>query len=226
MKSEWSSESKDLTHLYIYNQLKRMDKINEKKWKFVAIFSSLCLGLTLMLLAYTINLPKTVPLIISVNDFGEAKYIGAANKLNYSGMRVPQVAIEYQIRKFITNKYSLSTDGAVCRDNIRDIYAMLTSSATVKYSDELKEVNPLTEVGKTIRTVDIESILKLSANSYQIDFYVISENYEHRQRTSTHIRGIVHIEFLTPEKEDQIKNPLGIYIKNYDFTEIKTGAIR
>ena len=91
---------------------------------------------------------------------------------------------------------------------------------------ELKEVNPLTELGKTIRTVDIESILKLSANSYQIDFYVISENYEHRQRTSTHIRGIVHIEFLTPEKEDQIKNPLGIYIKNYDFTEIKTGAIR
>lgn len=226
MKSEWSSESKDLTHLYIYNQLKRMDKINEKKWKFVAIFSSLCLGLTLMLLAYTINLPKTVPLVIAVNDFGEAKYMGPANKLNYSGMRVPQVAIEYQIRKFIANKYSLSTDGTVCRNNIRDIYAMLTSSATVKYSDELKEVNPLTELGKTIRTVDIESILKLSANSYQIDFYVISENYEHRQRTSTHIRGIVHIELLTPEKEDQIKNPLGIYIKNYDFTEIKTGAIR
>ena len=106
MKSEWSSESKDLTHLYIYNQLKRMDKINEKKWKFVAIFSSLCLGLTLMLLAYTINLPKTVPLVIAVNDFGEAKYMGPANKLNYSGMRVPQVAIEYQIRKFIANKYS------------------------------------------------------------------------------------------------------------------------
>ena len=108
MKSEWSSESKDLTHLYIYNQLKRMDKINEKKWKFVAIFSSLCLGLTLMLLAYTINLPKTVPLVIAVNDFGEAKYMGPANKLSYSGLIVPEKVIKNVIEKFVDNKFVIT----------------------------------------------------------------------------------------------------------------------
>lgn len=224
MKSEWGSENKELTHLYIYEQLKRMDRINEKKWKFVAIFSALCLSFTLMLLAYTINLPKTVPLVISVSDFGEAKYVGAANKLSYSGMKIPQVAIEYQIRKFVINKFSLSTDGEVCRNNIREIYTMLTSTGSVKYSDELRDVNPLADVGKIIRSVDIESVLKLSSNSYQIDFYVNTENYEHRQKTASHIRGIVQTELLAPDKEDLIKNPLGIYIKDYDFTEIKTGV--
>lgn len=226
MKSEWSSESKDLTHLYIYNQLKRMDKINEKKWKFVAIFSSLCLGLTLMLLAYTINLPKTVPLVIAVNDFGEAKYMGPADKLSYSGLIVPEKVIKNVIEKFVDNKYSLSSDRIICKKNIESNFMFLTKEASEKYKQELKEKNPLNDFGKRIKIVEFESFLKLSDSSYQVDFSVTSSSINFSDREKKVVRGVIQIQMMVPSKIEMDFNPLGIYVRNYDFTEIKTGAIR
>ena len=224
MKSEWGSENKELTHLYIYEQLKRMDRINEKKWKFVAIFSALCLSFTLMLLAYTINLPKTVPLVIAVNDFGEAKYMGAADKLSYSGMKVPEKVIKNVIEKFVNNKFSLSSDGIICQKNIKSNYMFLTKEASEKYSQELQEKNPLNDFGNRIKLVEFESFLKLSDSSYQVDFSVTSNSMNFSDREKKVVRGVIQIQMMVPSEKERDFNPMGIYIKNYDFTEIKTGV--
>ena len=76
------------------------------------------------------------------------------------------------------------------------------------------------KVGQVIRTVDVESIIKLSQKSYQIDFVVTEQERSGKVKGRTRMRGVLEIEFLTPAAEDMEKNPLGIYISNFDFTVV------
>lgn len=223
MKAEWTEEKKSLGHLYVYEQLVQMDKSNQKKWKAIAIFSMGCLALSLITLCYSINLPKTVPLVIAVNDFGEAKYMGAANKLSYSGIRVPEKHIENVIKKFVDNKYSLSSDRIICKKNIESNFMFLTKEASAKYTQELQEKNPLNDFGKRIKIVEFESFLKLSDSSYQVDFSVTSNSMNFSDREKKVVRGVIQIQMMTPSKTELDFNPLGVYVKNYDFTELKRG---
>ena len=98
-KTDWKLEKSGNTPLEIYEGIERDRKLNEDKWKIFAYISIAGFALALVVMAWCINLPKTVPVLISINDFGEAKYIGEVNRINYSGIKVPEIAIEYQIRK-------------------------------------------------------------------------------------------------------------------------------
>lgn len=115
MKDTWAKENSNYTHLYVYKKLEQIEKSEKKKWKTIAIISVSLLLVSFLVMIYAVNLPRTVPMVITVSDWGEAKYVGEIGKLNYDGVKVPKIAIEYQIRKFVINKYSISSDYAVTR---------------------------------------------------------------------------------------------------------------
>ncbi len=224
MESEvWPSLKKDYTHLYVYKKLQEKDAADYKLLKTAFIVCASLLALSLVVMVYAINLPRSVPMVITVSDWGEAKYVGEVSKLNYSGIKVPEIAIEYQIRKFVSNKYTLSTDANIVRKNLKDCYSCLTSSSSQKLSEELRKYNPLKDVGNIIKTVEIQSILNLSQNSYQVDFIVTTTSPAGRVENTARLRGVITTALMEPGNDDKVLNPLGIYIKNFDFTEIKTG---
>lgn len=220
-KTNWTLEKSKNTPLEIYERMERDRKRNENKWKIFAYISIAGFILSLAVMAWAINLPKTVPVLVSVSDFGEAKYIGEVNRINYSGIKVPEIAIEYQIRKFVTNKYTIPGDAEVLRNNLKDCYSCLTRDTSSKLSAELKEHNPLQDVQNLRKKVDIESVLKTSKNSYQIDFTITQSAPNTTNRHTIRMRGLVTLILLEPHEDDKILNPLGIYFSAYDFTEIK-----
>lgn len=85
----------------------------------------------------------------------------------------------------------------------------------------LRQDNPLKNVGKAFRTVDIETVLKLSESSYQADFVISDKDRTASRVRKRRFRGIISIKLLEPAKEDMILNPLGIYVTDFDFKEIK-----
>lgn len=72
-----------------------------------------------------------------------------------------------------------------------------------------------------IKNVEIQSVLSLSKNSYQVDFIVSSTSTNGKLLKSERKRGVLTIDLMEPAEEDKILNPLGIYITNFDFTDIK-----
>ena len=125
-KTNWTLEKSKNTPLEIYERMERDRKRNENKWKIFAYISIAGFILSLVVMAWAINLPKTVPVLVSVSDFGEAKYIGEVNRINYSGIKVPEIAIEYQIRKFVTNKYTIPGDAEVLRNNLKYLFCFVS----------------------------------------------------------------------------------------------------
>ena len=220
-KTEWKLEKSKNTPLEIYEKMEYDRRRSENKWKIFAYISIAGFALSLVVMVWAINLPRTVPVLVSVNDFGEAKYIGEVNRINYSGIKVPDVAIEYQIRKFVTNMFTIPGDAEVLRNNLKDCYSCLTRDTSSKLSAELKEHNPLQDVQSMRKKVEIESVLKTAKNSYQVDFTITQSAPNNTNRHTIRMRGLITITLLEPHDDDKILNPLGIYFSAYDFTEIK-----
>ena len=214
-------EKETKSPLEMYEEFVRNDALRDKKFRIFAWTSCLGFLIALLICFYAVNLPKQVPLVITVSDWGEAKYVGNISRLNYQGLKIPAVAIEYQIRKFVSNFFEIPGDTAVLKKNLRDCYASVDAATAEKLSNTLKEDNPLKNVGKIFRTIDIESVLKLTDSSYQADFVLSDKDKSASRVNKRRFRGILTIKLLEHAKDDMILNPLGIYITDFEFKEIK-----
>jgi type IV secretion system protein VirB5 len=166
---------------------------------------------------YAVRMQKTVPVLINVMPNGEAQFLGEVRQPGQ--IAVPEAAIQFQIRRFITNLRSVSTDSQVLYNNIEDCYAMVTSSYEPAMTRFLREASPFALVGKTRRTVEIESAIKITGSSYQIDWAETSVDSS-QARKPTRMRAIVTVKLLPATDETVKKNPLGIYIDNCEMTQL------
>ncbi len=208
-----------------YDRIIGMQNKENKTWRLIAIISMLIVFAFLGILIYAINLPKTVPMVITVSDWGEAKYVGNISKFSYNNIEVPDVAIQYQIKKFITNMNTITSDADVMKQNIRDCYNMLDDQAQAKLSNILRTNNPFEKFGNIKQSILIESILQLTSKSYQVEYIQSKMSMTGIITAETRYRAIISITLLEPPEDKKIENPLGIYITDFDFTKIKNKTI-
>jgi type IV secretion system protein VirB5 len=196
-----------------------LDKQKEMKWwrgvigvGFLALFSaSLCFNI------YAVNLQKTVPVLVNVMPSGEAQYLGEVRQ--NAALAVPEAAIQWQVRKFVANLRSVSTDPQVLYNNIDECYAMITNRFEPVMTRSLRSASPFDLVGKTRRSVEVESILKITGSSYQIDWIETSIDGQASRKTAR-MRALVTVALLPVNENTIKKNPLGIYIENYEVTQL------
>ena len=205
-----------------YDRIIGLQNKENKTWRIIAVTSLSFLFLSLLLLLYAIKLPKTIPMVITVSEYGEAKYVGNVSKMSYSNMKVPDIAIQYQIKRFVTNMNTITSDAQVMRQNIRDCYNMLSGDAGLKLSNILKNDNPFDKFGDIKQSILLESILQLSPQSYQVDYIQSKITMTGVVTDRTRYRGIISIALLEPPEDKKIENPLGIYISDFDFTKVNT----
>lgn len=205
-----------------YDRIIGLQNKENRTWRIIAVASLSFLFLSLILLLYAIKLPKTIPMVITVSEYGEAKYVGNVSKMSYSNMKVPDIAIQYQIKRFVTNMNTITSDAQVMRQNIRDCYNMLSGDAGLKLSNILKNDNPFDKFGDIKQSILLESILQLSPQSYQVDYIQSKITMTGVVTDRTRYRGIISIALLEPPEDKKIENPLGIYISDFDFTKVNT----
>lgn len=219
-QTSWIPSKNDKTPLSLYEDFKKSERKKENRWKRISLISTLGFIASMAMVAYALSLPKTIPLVISVSDFGEAKYLGDVSKYSYNSMQVPKECYEYQLRKFISNCYTLPTDFAVLKKNLNENYSLLNSTSSNKYNIFINELNPRKDFGKKIVNVEFVSILNQSKNTYQVDFIVTKTQKNGDIKEKSRMRALITLELMVPSKEDIENNPLGIYVTNFDFSEI------
>jgi type IV secretion system protein VirB5 len=194
------------------------NQINEtRKWSRVATFCLLLFVINLCFFIYAVRQQKTVPVLINVMPSGESQYLGEVRQNGEA--QVPEAAILYQIRKFITNLRSVSTDYQILYNNIDECFAMVTSSYSPVLSQWLRNSNPFDLVGNIRRTVEIESVLNITARSYQINWTETVLETSSNPKTAR-MRAVITIRLLPATDASIKKNPLGIYIENCEMTEL------
>ena len=184
----------------------------------VFIIAVLSIGITFFLTKRT----QVIPAIVTMNDFGQAQYVGEVSRKNYQNFNIPEVAMTYQVKDFINLYKTLSSDRAVVKGNIEKAYHLLTATSASKYSTLLKEDNPYKEFGDHTKEVEFETEpLKISKDTYQVDYRLITRTLTGVILKDIRQRAVITVKVLTPTEEDIKDNPLGIYITDFDIKDIK-----
>jgi len=194
------------------------DKMKEVKLLRRTLFVNIGLFIIALILFFTaINQQKTVPVLINVMPSGETQYLGEVRQ--NANIQVPEAAVVYQVRTFVTNIRSISTDYQILYQNIDDCFHMVTSQYSPIMRQMLLSNSPFELVGKQRRSVDIESVLNITGRSYQINWSETVIESSNSPKTKKY-RAVVTVRFITPTDVTIKRNPLGIYIENFEMTEL------
>jgi type IV secretion system protein VirB5 len=194
------------------------DKIKEAQaWRKSTLVNIGLFIISLILFFYSVSRQQTVPVLINVMPSGESQFLGEVRQTG--SVQVPEASIHYQIRTFILNYRTISTDYQVVYANIDDCFAMVTPNYTPIFRQALLDDSPFSQVGKIRRAIEIESVLLITGRSYNVNWtessYDASANH-----TSVKMRAVVTIRLVTPTEATIKRNPLGIYIENFEMTEL------
>lgn len=208
-------------------QLRHFDQIcghvikENRILRYVVIISCLAFFLSIGITLYAVSLPESIPVLVTMNDFGEASYVGAVSRRNYQNFQVPEIAVQYQVKEFVNLYFTLSTDRTVMKKSVSKTYHLLTSTTATKYTSHLKNENPFADFGSKTREVVFQTEpLQLSRDTYQLDFQVTARTLSGNETDAKLYRAVVSVKTLQPSDEDIRDNPLGIYITAFDFKEI------
>ena len=166
---------------------------------------------------YAINLPSTVPVIVTVDNDGFANYVGKVDKSYWGNQSIPENAKTYQIKKLISNMYTQVTDRQAQNQFIQECINICQKSAITQLDTFFIEKNPFNFFGIQTRTVKLEEPMK-QTNATYVTYYTVETYKQGRLEKTEKFSILTTLEYFegTPET-----NPLGIYISNFDIKSIK-----
>lgn len=218
----------DNSNANFYPQLDHFDFIcgqvikENKILRFVVIVSCLAFFLSIGITLYAVSLPESVPVIVTMNDFGETQYVGPVSRKNFQNYSVPELAVQYQVKDFVELYFVLSTDLKVMQKNNSRIYHYLTTVTAQKLNRLIKEESLYEDFGSRTREVFFETEpLKLSDDTYQVDIQLTTRDLDGSVMKRKYLRFVITTKLLIPSDNDIKDNPLGIYITNFDYKEIE-----
>ena len=190
---------------------------SRKFWQyFIGIGSLSFFAAALVLFYFSVSMQQIIPVLVNVLPSGESSYLGEVKQAEF---QVPEAAVFYQVRKFISNIRTIPADPYVLNSNIVECYSMITSSYEKIFTPNLRANNPFPLVGKIRRSVEIETALHITGNSYQVDW--IESTFESGGNPSrVKMRALVTVKLIAPDPSFIKDNPLGIFIEACEWTRI------
>jgi type IV secretion system protein VirB5 len=193
------------------------DKFKEAQtWRRLFFVNIGLFAIALILYFSSISQQQIVPVLVNVMPSGESQYLGEVRQGN---VQIPEAAIHFEIRKFVTYMRTVSTDYQVVYNNIDDCFHMATSSFSQILRTIILNDSPFELVGKVRRTIDVESVLNITERSYQINWAETTIDVNASQRRARY-RAVVTVRLINPTDNTIKRNPLGIYIENFEMTEL------
>ena len=189
---------------------------NARMWQIIALVSLSFFPISLAINYHAVNLPRTVPVIVTVNQEGQATYVGAVDKNYWNNNRIPEKHKIYQIKNLIRNMYTISTDRNSQLEYVNTSRASVQGAAVNLLKEFEKTHNPFDYFGSRITKVDIQEPLQQTDRTYYVDFSVTTYSATGTFVSEEPLRGLFTIDYF--ERDNEL-NPLGVYITNFDIKD-------
>ena len=187
---------------------------NARMWQIIALVSLSSFFIALGILVYAVNLPKTVPVIVTVDNEGHANYVGKVDKALYGRQAVPENAKYYQMKRLLKDMFTIVVDENAQQDYISEANSIVQSGAVKQLDLFFRENNPFTDFGEYVQSIEIQQPLKQTDKTYFINFEVIRKNANGYELYSLEYTALMNIDFYESVPES---NPLGIFVTNFDI---------
>ncbi|KMZ13343.1 Conjugative transfer protein TrbF [Candidatus Burkholderia humilis] len=189
-------------------------RVQAKHWRFMAFG---CLGLAPLMaggLVWRSAQSVVTPYVVEVDRTGEVRAVGEAA----TPYRPADAQIAYHLAHFITLVRSLSIDPVVVRQNWLDAYAYTTDQGAAVLNEFARTRDPFARVGKETVTVQVVSVVRASATSFNLrwtETHVVDGAAASTERWN----AVIAIVLQTPRTEQCLRaNPLGIYVNGLSWS--------
>lgn len=189
-------------------------RVQARNWRLMAF---LCLTLAGALaggLLWQAGESRVVPYVVEVDRFGETRAVAPA----IEPYQPTDAQVAWHLARFIENVRSLSSDPVVVRRNWLAAYDHATGRAVQRLNAFALEADPFGAVGARSVSVEVTSVVRASATSFQVTWteQVFERGDPARTERWTAILSIV----LRPPRDAETlrKNPLGIHVHELDWS--------
>lgn len=192
-------------------------RVQAFNWRLIALMAmALCIILTFGLI-YQSAKSTVTPYVVQVDKNGVAEAIGPAKETNY----VPrEKEIKYFLSQIVLKSRTIPLDPVVAKQNWVTVYAYLRSAAAFKMNEIIKRENPIAKIGQETLQAEINVIVPMSKNTYQIRWKEEVYTKEGTLKDAYRMTGLFTIEFAPPSSERELlANPLGLYVKDFSWSK-------
>jgi len=162
---------------------------------------------------------RVVPYVVAVDSLGQAQAVAPAA----SEYRPTDPQIAWFLARFITDIRSRSLDPVLMRENWLQAYDFASKRGAIFLGEYARSANPFADVGDKTVSVQVTSVVRASASSFQVKW---AERAYHRGSLTGTSRwtAIVTVLLKPPRDADTLrKNPLGLYVDAIDWSrELET----
>jgi type IV secretory pathway TrbF-like protein len=211
--TNFTGDPRDLTLVDTFNGLAQK---NARMWQIIALVSLTAFFISLGICAYAVTLPKTVPVIVTVNPEGRASYVGRIDRAIYTSASIPEISKLYTIKHLLTTMHTWVIDRTAQERYINEAIALVQSGAISQLDRFFRSNNPFTHFGEVTKTIDIEPPLKQTETTYIVYFTTTEKFRSGLMKDSTRWSALINLEIF----EVNEKNPLGLYIVNFDLKQV------
>ncbi len=190
-----------------------------KVWKIITFISLLITLMAVAGLIYIGSQNKLIPYIVEVDKVGEIRAVNYAKQTNVSEDKV----IKYSLAEYIRNFRTIYGDAKIQKDMIFKVYRYLSPSypAYNMVNAYFKENSPFERLKTERVRVKVNSIVKINKGTYQIDWEeVVSDPRGMKLRTDNFKASITMLTVPPSSQADIMKNPIGLFIKEFNFSKI------
>lgn len=229
----YTSSGIDVTRFNNDECIKQYDSLMSKllhdcnTWRLIALSALVLFLASLIVLTIAMNQPETELVVIGVNDIGQTKYYGKARGISYEGYNNKDDICKNIITMFIKATYQITTDAQLMYQDFTDVMYYLQSDKRRAYEAEINAKDPFSDVGRIKRYSEIESIVPITGSSYQVEWKTYISDMKGYDVETYRYRGTVSLtkmsaaQYQKLSEEIRVKNPMGIYITDFNFVELK-----
>jgi type IV secretion system protein VirB5 len=211
--SNLTSDSHNLT---LVDTINGQAQKNARMWQIIALVSLSSFFIALGIIAYAVTLPKTVPVIVTVNPDGKAAYVGRVERSMYSSS-IPEIAKLYSIRRLLTSMHTWYIDRDAQDMAVKEAASLVQGGAVNQLDIFFRANNPYTRLGEITRSIDIEPPLRQTDATYIVYFTTIEKDTNGYVRKTSRWSALINLDLY----ESNESNPLGLYIINFDIKELE-----
>jgi type IV secretion system protein VirB5 len=215
--SNGTAFTQDDNNLEMADTINGIAQKNARTWQIIALVSLASFFISLGILIFAVNLPKTVPVVVTVNPEGQAVYVGRIDKSQLGNTSIPDIAREYQIKRLLSRMHQWVIDKEAQQAYINEAMSLVQSSAVRELDSFFRSNNPFTYFGDKTRSITIEPPLKQTDKTWVVYFTTTEKNRSGYETKKTRWSALVNLDLYQPSPE----NPLGIYITNFDIKPLE-----
>lgn len=189
---------------------------NARMWQIIALVSLVSFFISLFICFYAVKLPKTIPVIVTVDNNGNATYVGKVDSSYWGKTNIPEHHKTYQVQKLINNMYTWVMDSNAQNSYIKECENICQGAALSQLDTFFRENNPFDWIGIKTQSVQMDYPLKQTDKTYVV-YYTVNTYKNGVLERKTRYSALINLDYYEVTDDTKNLNPLGVYITSFDI---------